>query len=70
MPASMKRHLRFAERSLRYPIALLCTYEALAIFTGQCPSITEFSSRHRWIAAVAAGLVAWHLIAYPGDEFV
>jgi hypothetical protein len=63
----MKR-LRYVESSLKYPTAAICTYEALAIFTGRAPSITQFTSRHRWIAPVVAGLTIWHLMAWPCSE--
>ena len=66
--AELRKGLRYAERAIRFPIGALCAYEAVAIFTGRTPSVTQFSHGNRWLAAVAAGLVAWHLVTYIEEE--
>lgn len=61
------KHLRYAERALRYPTAALMAYETVALcYPGhRVPAITDITSKHRWLIPLAAGLTAWHLAAWP-----
>lgn len=42
----------------------LCTYEAGAILTGRMPTITRFTSRHRWLQPVLVAVLASHFYSY------
>lgn len=65
----MKHHIRYVERSLRYPTAALCAYEAVAICSGKrVPALTDLTVKHRWLVPIVAGLTAWHLAAWPGEQ--
>lgn len=53
--------LRVAERALKYPTAGLCLYEAAAILTNRAPTLTQLTSRRKWLAGAIAGAVFAHL---------
>jgi hypothetical protein len=57
------RTLRFLERGLKWPTAIMCGYEFVALTTSKVPPITHLCHRHRWLGPVISGALTWHLLA-------
>ncbi len=53
---------RTIERSLRYPVAIVCAYEAFAIFTRKVPTISSICWDHNVFTPIILGGLAAHLI--------
>ena len=55
--------LRAGERSLKYPTAALCLYEAIAIAcpNRRTPTVTRLSAARPWLAVAVSVLVYAHL---------
>lgn len=58
--------LRTVERGLKFPVAALCLYEALAITLGtrRMPTVTSLAATHkRTLPVIISGLIYLHLVA-------
>jgi len=53
-----------ATDNLKWVTAALCTYEVVAITTGKVPTISKFSSRHKWLQPILVGTLTTHLYRY------
>lgn len=62
------KSLRAIEKQARWPVAVICAYEALAIVIGQpdLPTVSQLASRHRYAAAASATLLGLHIWFYDG----
>lgn len=49
---------------LKWLTVSLCGYEVVAIVTGQVPTISNFTSRHKWLQPILVTALAGHLYAY------
>ncbi len=56
-------------RYTRWVVAAVCAYEAAAIVScGKIPTITALQHRHRTLAYLIVGALAWHFLRYEDAE--
>ena len=48
------------KRTLRPVVAFVCGYEFAALTFGHLPTLSHLSKRHRWVAPVVLGGLAYH----------
>ena len=53
---------RKIERSLRYPTAVLCAYETVAILTNKVPTISHICWKQKVLIPLLLGGLALHLL--------
>ena len=53
---------RQVEKHLRYPVAILCAYEVLAIMTNRVPTISKICVKQKILIPVLLGGLALHLL--------
>lgn len=60
-PLAMLRQLEESP-ALRVVVASLCAYEAVAITTRACPTITALHRRHPVVGVTIVAALAWHFL--------
>lgn len=67
---TVRRAAAFLLARSKWIAAGLCGFEVLAITTRRVPTLTELSSRHRWLAPMLVGALAVHLYRAPRVQVI
>jgi hypothetical protein len=59
---------RTIEHALRYPVALVCAYEAFAIVSRKAPTISSICWEHNIFTPIILGGLAAHLIIHEIEQ--